>query len=97
MKNNLKSLKNLLDHQIYPNNYLFKFILKPDNQKISKILSFFDNDVKYKVKNSSNGSYVSISINLRVKNSQEVIAKYQKISTIKGIISLWLKKEKLQL
>tara|TARA_E500000178_G_C16867853_1_gene682846 strand:+ start:91 stop:357 length:267 start_codon:yes stop_codon:yes gene_type:complete len=88
MKNNLKSLKNLLDHQIYPNNYLFKFILKPDNQKISKILSFFDNDVKYKVKNSSNGSYVSISINLRVKNSQEVIAKYQKISTIKGIISL---------
>ncbi len=88
MKNNLKSLKNLLDHQIYPNNYLFKFILKPDNQKISKILSFFDNNVKYKVKNSSNGSYVSISINLRVKNSQEVIAKYQKISTIKGIISL---------
>ena len=88
MKNNLKSLKNILDHQIYPNNYLFKFILKPDNQKILKILSFFDNDVKYKVKNSSNGSYVSISINLRVKNSQEVIAKYQKISTIKGIISL---------
>ena len=88
MKNILKSLKNILDHQIYPNNYLFKFILKPDNQKVSKILSFFDNDVKYQVKNSSNGSYVSISINLRVKNSQEVIAKYQKISTIKGIISL---------
>ena len=88
MKNNLKSLKNILDHQIYPIDYLFKFILRPDNQKISKILSFSDNDVKYQVKNSSNGSYISISINLRVKNSQEVISKYQKISKIKGIISL---------
>ena len=89
MRNNLKNLKNILDHKIYPIDYLFKFILKPDNQKISKILSFFDNDVKYQVKNSSNGSYISISINLRVKNSQEVISKYQKISKIKGIISLW--------
>jgi putative lipoic acid-binding regulatory protein len=42
----------------------------------------------YKNKKSKTGKFTSISIDVTMKNSQEIVDKYLEVSTIEGIISL---------
>jgi hypothetical protein len=41
-----------------------------------------------KTTKSKTGKFISISVDVMVKDSQEIIDKYKEVSTIKGIISL---------
>lgn len=80
----------LLDTSIWPNIYLYKFIIpaKPDQSK--KLLLIFDNmGAVINSKGSKTGKYISFSIKAKLKNPDAVIEKYKEVaSKIEGVISL---------
>ncbi len=86
-----KKLKaQLYDTAIWPSEYLYKFIVPSDNQKIVIIESLFDNlGAVITTKESKNGKYTSISINLTMENPEAVIEKYKDVAEkVEGVISL---------
>jgi len=81
-----KDLENL---QEWPSDYIFKFIILNELNKIEDLLSKFDlNKCRVSKKESSNKKYISITLIKHMKNPDEVINKYIDVSKIDGIISL---------
>jgi nitrate reductase NapAB chaperone NapD len=73
----------------WPAEYLFKFIVPTSDENIKKVEEAFNcMGAVIKTTKSRTGKFTSISIDLEVKDSQEIIDKYQEVSTIKGIVSL---------
>jgi putative lipoic acid-binding regulatory protein len=85
-----KLKEQLLDTSIWPSEYLYKFIVQSDVTKIKQIETIFDNlGAVITTKESSNGKYTSVSINVRLKNPDAVIEKYHEITEkVEGVISL---------
>lgn len=85
-----KKLKSRLDETTtWPSVYLYKFIVPSSTDKIKAIEDIFDNmGAVIKTRASRNGKYTSISINVNLKNSEEVIEKYKAVSAVEGVISL---------
>ncbi|MEK6153565.1 DUF493 family protein [Flavobacteriaceae bacterium 3-367] len=73
----------------WPSDYLYKFIVPTDTDKIEQINKIFDNTgAVIESKKSKKGKYTSISITVHLKNPDEVIQKYKEVGAIKGVISL---------
>lgn len=85
-----KKLKEKLSNDtLWPSNYLYKFIVPSDKEKVSQIKEAFkSHDANIQLKESSKGNFVSVSIHVKMKNPDEVIEKYLEVSYIEGIISL---------
>ncbi len=86
-----KKLKNqLAETAKWPSEYLYKFIVKTDTHKTGEIESLFDNTgAVIKKKESKNGKYTSVSINVVMKDPEAVIAKYIEVAdNVKDVISL---------
>ncbi|GAA4278999.1 DUF493 family protein [Aquimarina mytili] len=86
-----KKLKaQLSDTALWPTAYLYKFIVPTDASKIKQIEAIFDNlGAVISTKKSKNGKYTSVSINVRMKNPDEVILKYKEVAAkVEGVISL---------
>jgi uncharacterized protein len=71
-------------HQ-FPDNYAFKFIVKPEHQK--KVEDLVP-EAEIKLKPSSGNKYVSITISAYMNSSEAVVDVYKKAHTIEGIIAL---------
>ncbi|MEM9649591.1 MAG: DUF493 family protein [Bacteroidota bacterium] len=79
----------LLENTTWPSNYLYKFIVPTDDDKITQINNIFNNTgAVIESKKSKKGTYTSISITVHLKNPDEVIAKYKEVSKVDGVISL---------
>jgi putative lipoic acid-binding regulatory protein len=79
----------LEDTTDFPADYLYKFIVPTTEDQVVEAKKIFDNtSAEIKTKESKTGKYVSVSILLKLKTSEEVIAYYKKAAKIKGIISL---------
>ncbi len=73
----------------WPAEYLFKFIVPSDADKVKQVQEAFDClGAVIKTTKSKTGKFTSISVDVQMKSSQEIIDKYQQLSTIEGIISL---------
>ncbi|MGB5418613.1 DUF493 family protein [Algibacter sp.] len=86
-----KKLKGqLLDTALWPSEYLYKFIVVTDKEKIIKIEDIFNYlGAVIETKESKNGKYTSVSINVTMKNPDAVISKYKEVAEkIEGVISL---------
>jgi len=86
-----KKLKTQLqDTALWPTEYLYKFIVQTDSRKIAKIEALFDNlGAVINTIESKKGKYTSVSINVKMKNPDAVIAKYKEVAeNIEGVISL---------
>ncbi len=86
-----KKLKaQLYDTTLWPSEYLYKFIVKTSASQIKKVGELFDNmGAVINTVESKNGKYTSVSINVRMKNPDAVIAKYKEVAEkIEGVISL---------
>ncbi|AZQ44445.1 DUF493 family protein [Nonlabens ponticola] len=85
----IKLKAQLADTSLWPNKYLYKFIVPSDDNKIQQIEDIFDNmGAVITTKQSSKGKYTSVSIVVQMKNPDAVIAKYKEVSVVKGVISL---------
>ncbi len=85
-----KLRQQLIDTSLWPSIYLYKFIIKSDQEKIIQIEELFDNmGAVINTIKSKNGKYTSVSVNVKMKNPDAVIAKYREIEyNIEGVISL---------
>ena len=73
----------------WPALYLFKFIVPSVDDNVLRVEDAFDcMGAVIKTTRSKTGRYTSISVDVTVKDAQEIIDKYQEVSTIKGIVSL---------
>ena len=85
-----EKLKNKLDESnIFPSEYLFKFIVSTHEDKIKQVEDLFDFKGAVITKTSSKtGKFTSISIHVIMKNSEDIISIYVEAEKIEGIISL---------
>ncbi|KJD32927.1 hypothetical protein PK35_08090 [Tamlana nanhaiensis] len=86
-----KKLKaQLHDTALWPSEYLYKFIVKTDANKIVQVENIFNNmGAVINTVESKNGKYTSVSINLVMKNPDAVIEKYKEVAEkVEGVISL---------
>lgn len=73
----------------WPSNYLYKFIVKTNEDKVKEVHKVFDNTgAVINSKQSKNGKYTSLSITVNLKNADAVIEKYVEVGKIEGVISL---------
>ncbi len=81
-----KSFREKLDqHYAWPSLYMFKFIV-PRGQEESVKKLFPLNDVSEK--SSSQGNYVSLTIQAMMPSSEAVVDIYEHASAIEGLIAL---------
>jgi putative lipoic acid-binding regulatory protein len=86
-----KKLKSQLSEtSSWPSEYLYKFIVKTDQEKIKEIEHIFDNTGAVIETNvSKKGKYTSVSVNVVMKDPDAVILKYKEVAKqVKGVISL---------
>lgn len=85
-----KLIAQLYDTATWPSEYLYKFIVLTESSGVNHIEALFDNlGAVMTTKESKNGKYTSVSINVRLKNPEAVIAKYKEVSeNVEGVISL---------
>ncbi len=84
-----KLKKSLEETTTFPTSYLFKFIIPSDDKKFKKIEGIFDNlGAVIDTKPSSGGKYTSISIQVKMPSADAIIAKYQEVGKVEGVISL---------
>lgn len=73
----------------FPADYMYKFIVPTDANQVQEVQDLFnEGGAVIKTKKSKTGKYISVSVVLKVKNSDKVIEYYQQAEKIKGIISL---------
>ena len=86
----VKLKQQLIETSLWPSIYLYKFIVKSDKQKIVQIEEHFNNmGAVINTVKSKKGKYTSVSVNVKMKNPDSVIAKYREIEhNIEGVISL---------
>lgn len=79
----------LADHTTWPSEYLFKFVVPANLEKIAEIRAVFDHtDANINTRDSTKGTYTSISVKVTMKSPEEVIEKYLEVSKVEGVISL---------
>ncbi len=79
----------LVDSTLWPSEYLYKFIVPTDPNKVKQITDAFDNmGAVIKSNISKTGKFTSVSVNVTMKSAQSVIDKYKQLSVVEGIISL---------
>ncbi len=73
----------------WPSDYLYKFIIPSDPDKIRQINDVFDNTgAVIESKQSRNGKYTSLSITVNLEDPDAVIGFYRQVGKIPGVISL---------
>tara|TARA_R110002073_G_scaffold336347_2_gene532437 strand:+ start:1361 stop:1642 length:282 start_codon:yes stop_codon:yes gene_type:complete len=83
-------LKSQLDETTkFPSDYLYKFIVSSDGDRVNQVQNLFDNKgAVINTKKSKTGKYTSVSIVINLNSSDEVISYYKEAEKIEGIISL---------
>lgn len=81
-----KSFKDKLDkaHQ-WPSLYMFKFIVP--NDKVEPVKRLFPKNI-LKEKPSKTGKYISVTAEIMVSSSEQVIQIYEDASKVDGLIAL---------
>ncbi len=85
-----KKLKvSLEETTVFPADYMYKFIIPSDKEKLETIEKIFDySGAVINTKPSKTGKYNSITVLVTMKSADEIIAKYKEVSVVEGVISL---------
>ena len=81
-------LREQLALQEWPNVYMFKFIIPNTPEAIAKTSALFDAAVDLRIQPSRTGKYVSISAKELMLDVDSIINKYNKSSSIEGLMAL---------
>jgi hypothetical protein len=88
MNNPYDKLKIQLELQEWPNVYLFKFIVPNESEKIALTTSLFDDSAELNLRESSKGTYMSVSAKELMMDVDSIIEKYNRTSEIEGLVAL---------
>ncbi|MBC2840373.1 DUF493 family protein [Robiginitalea sp. SC105] len=79
----------LLKSTTWPSDYLYKFIVPSDPEKINRIQAVFDNTgAVIESRQSRKGKYTSLSVTVNLRDPDAVISFYRRVGEIPGVISL---------
>jgi len=79
----------LLKTTKWPAIYMFKFIVKSDNQSVAQVNSLFNADeAQIQSRSSKNGKYVSITAKEVMISADAIIDKYKEAAKIDGVMAL---------
>ncbi len=79
----------LLRTSSWPSDYLYKFIVPTDAEKIKAIQGIFDNTgAVIESKKSSKGKYTSLSVTVHLEDPEAVVKYYKEVAKVEGVISL---------
>ncbi|GGD40637.1 DUF493 family protein [Muriicola marianensis] len=79
----------LLRTSSWPSDYLYKFIVPTDEEKIKAIQVIFDNTgAVIESRKSSKGKYTSLSVTVNLPDPDAVISHYKEVAKVEGVISL---------
>ena len=83
-------LKTELDmSNTWPALYLFKFIVPSVADNVERVENAFDcMGAVIKTTKSKTGKFTSVSVDVQMKDAQEIIDKYIEVSVIEGIVSI---------
>ncbi|MCB0770229.1 MAG: DUF493 family protein [Flavobacteriales bacterium] len=73
---------------VWPTVYMFKFILQPEKEHVEALLGLFPKESEILRKYSAGGKYVSITAKEVMLSADDVVERYEKASTIPGVITL---------
>ena len=80
---------NLEKNHNFPEDYLFKFIILNNQEKLTEIYKVFDGTKNtFTTRESSNGKYISCTIQCFVLDADHVIRLYKEVAKIEGVIML---------
>lgn len=84
------NLKEKLDDTTeFPSEYMYKFIMPNENQKMAEVQSVFDNaNPEFAYRESKSGKFLSITVMVYVLDSDTIIDYYKRIGKIDGVIML---------
>jgi uncharacterized protein len=88
MEDNYEKLRGLLAEKNFPMVYLFKFIIKKDEDKMIRIRQIFEEIAEFSQRESKNGNYNAITIKQMMLNADDIIDKYVQMEKIEGVITL---------
>ncbi|MFB6457821.1 DUF493 domain-containing protein [Chitinophaga sp. Hz27] len=85
-----QNLRSLLQQSLtFPTTYVFKFIVKAEEDKIAALKAIFANKKNtITTTDSSGGKYKSFTVNAYVQDEEEVIAFYKEASKVESVIML---------
>lgn len=84
-KKDLSSLKKALEeNQVWPTRYTFKFIVK--GPALPHLLALLDG-FEISTRESKKGTYTSVTAVQRMMTAGDVIAVYERVSEVEGIMS----------
>ena len=73
---------------IWPTEYLYKFIIPSEIEKINFVENVFNNmGAVIVTKKSKTGKFTSVSVNVMMENPDKVVEKYLEVASVEGIIS----------
>ncbi len=72
----------------WPNVYMFKFIVPNTPELIAKTTALFDPGADIQFHESKTAKFVSVSVKELMLNVDSIIEKYEKATTIKGLMAL---------
>ena len=79
----------LVETTTFPTEYMFKFIIPSDKEKLVAIENMFNNiGAVITTKSSKSNKYKSLTILVNMKSVDEIINKLKEVDTIEGVISL---------
>ncbi len=85
----VKLKKSLEDTTEFPTQYLYKFIVPNQPDKIKQVEEIFNHlGAVIETKTSKKGTYTSVSIHVNMQSADQVIEKYKEAAKVEGIISL---------
>ena len=83
---NIESFKDKLDKvHGWPSLYMFKFIVPRGKEE--EVFALFPNH-ELTTKKSSNGNYVSVTAQVMMRSSDDIIDKYHEAHKIEGVLAL---------
>ena len=85
-----KLTSRLYETTSWPAEYLYKFIVPSELQKIAEIEAIFDNmGAVINTNESKTGKYTSVSVNVLMRDPELVVEKYKEVAEkVDGVISL---------
>lgn len=81
--------KQLEESVSFPSDYRYKFIVTSDNKKLAEVQRVFDGmRPNVSSKESKNGKYTSLTIQVYMLDAESVIEKYKQVSKVEGVMML---------
>jgi len=78
----------LIESTQWPSLYMFKFIIPNKDEKLDAVKALFKAGTQFAFKTSKDLRFISITVKIKMKDADQVIAVYEEAKSIEGLLAL---------